>query len=445
MRILLITVAMLLATCSQASAQLVVTRPMENSNFDLVRDVYVSDDIAIGETSVLLKLFSSVAHRERRNENHDSEFCQIESDYVFHLKALGRKQMSAADPASEQAIKAEIEEWQLENCERLAALVDRDKLLIAVQRENVEYFDRYNNDWNLFDPTYLSNARLTDTLKLAPKQERQLADKHKRIAELQEGLWDEFAPAFDELADQALTDINDVLNSDQQKQFMELIGKPINWARTIETSKRFGYVFNSSDPNSRLKSRNKTLEPKNPPDDNAKLPKVDLFLFELLSTKFLRNELELSADQSQKLTGVLQTYRQQRIIDESNSVDRFTALVQAEAIYPKEITDLLLPHQEDCLKQIELQFRTGAYRFSFGLLHPYLVEELDLTKQQQSRIKKVSRRFTGELFAFSEEARTQFAQLMRAEHLNTMSILTQNQLTRYSLLTGRDISNIQPR
>ena len=430
-------------TTAQVSAQPVFARAIDNKHFDLIRDIYLSDDIAYGETAVLMMLFSSVASHEHLEGNGDSEICRIEETYENKLQKLGWKKRFAMDQASHDACNEEIEAWQLENCEKLVPLVDREKLVLAVQGANLRYFKWCNEIWGLYDPTFLSNSTLTENLKLTKKQQKQLSDEHKRISSIQEKLWEDFAPAYDELAKQALDDINDVLDAEQRTQFKDLIGTPVNWARMTVDAKRFGYEFNSANPNSSLESDNRSLEPTNPGDDLDKLPKIELFLFTLLKTKFLRSELDLSGDQEKTMVATLKAYRKHRVIDESETVDRFESLVNSKSTYPKEIAKILVRHQEDVLRQVELQFRTGAYLSSFGILHPLMAEKLELTKRQQTAIKKVSKRFEAELAAFADEVKLQFADLMRAEYLKTMTILNDDQLKRYTILTGLDTSNIQ--
>ena len=272
-----------------------------------------------------------------------------------------------------------------------------------------------------------------------------MADEHKRIEEYQDGLWGEFGKAYFEFADQALEEMNDALDAKQRQQFKKLIGTPINWARMIESWDDFEYVFRVSDPNGNLESVGVRRGPTNPTEAVDELPKVDVFLFMLLSTEFLRKELDLTEKQNLKLLKTLKDYRQHRVVDESDSVARFEALLNSKVSFPKEVTDLLVRHQEGCLRQVELQFRTGNYRYSFGLLHPQLAEKLELSEKQKATINRVSVRFRDEVTEFSAEAKRQFASLMRDEYLKTMKILNSKQLARYSLLTGLDTSGIQSR
>ena len=113
-----------------------------------------------------------------------------------------------------------------------------------------------------------------------------------------------------------------------------------------------------------------------------------------------------------------------------NSGARFEGLLNGNKNFPDEISSILLDHQEECLRQVELQFRTGAYRFSFGLLHPSLIDKLEVSNEQQAKIKKIAKRFEGEVAAFSEEAKIQFADLMRTQYLDTLAILNNDQLAR---------------
>lgn len=433
MRILFLMSVVLIATNSIATAQF--TRALDNKNFDLVRDVYLAGDLNFGETDVLLQMFVAIS---RNSDEPKSEFSQLASEYSKRIEQLRDKFNLESDPNQLELIRQELEACKLEACDHLAELVDRRELLLEVQRKNVAYFEKRNQIGASFDVTFLTNPKLSDSLKLTAKQKERLEREHRKIADYQNKLWDEFGPAYDNLSERALNDINSILDDDQRKEFKKLVGTPINWARLIEQFDSFEYFFRVSDPNANFVGvgLNRGIG-----DDDR--PAIDVFLFTLLRADFLRKELDLSADQKQKLVTTLDDYQVSRVIDESRSNDRFDELLADKtADFPKEVADILLGHQEDTLRQIELQFRTGAYRFSFGALHPRLVEKLELTRRQQNRIEEISTRFEGELIAFSDEAKIQFAKLMRSRYLNTMTVLDDEQLRRYSLLTGVDTSTI---
>ena len=66
------------------------TAPIETSHFDLVRDVYLSDDIAFGETHVLLRMFVAIGNR-----NDESEIGRLARAYSIQIQRLNNRQVWA--------------------------------------------------------------------------------------------------------------------------------------------------------------------------------------------------------------------------------------------------------------------------------------------------------------------------------------------------------------
>ena len=64
--------------------------------------------------------------------------------------------------------------FQMKTLDKLAPLVDREKLAMAVQRENMRYFKRWNEWYASYDLTYLTNPKLASSLNLSEKTEERL-------------------------------------------------------------------------------------------------------------------------------------------------------------------------------------------------------------------------------------------------------------------------------
>lgn len=409
-------------------------------SFRFIRDLYLSDDIGYGEVEVTLQLLVGLANRD--DLQLSNEFRQAVASYEFEASEFDSKVLFSDGMRRKQLEKLR-KDFKLRCREKLLLLVNKDVLLQQIQCKNLEFLKEWGEDYRLLDPTFLTNRFLTKRLKLSKKQTEELDAKHRRVSELQKQLWGEFGDAYYSMANRALEEVNDILDPKQRRQFETLVGTPVNWSRMFESNRQFEYVFRVSDPNSNHKSVNLRRGPISNTEELKDLPEVDVFLYQLLSTPFLREELDLTDDQEKTLIKILDDYRHHRVVDEANSVPRFDLLLNAESTVPDEVAELLLHHQLEILQKVELQLRTGAYRSSFGLLHPKMAAKLGLSKNQMSKIQTASERFNAEVDAFASETKIQFKKLLRQNYLDTMPLLNSDQLRHYSLLTGLDTSNFQ--
>ena len=419
-----LALALFIAASSQTEAK-------QAEPFDELREIYL-DDPVLGEASTMMRVFA------KSPCDDPLEFKMALTDYENKMRKLRREMVCASAPEDEQILQ-QMEAFEKDPVAKLRAFFTFDQLVKGVQVVNVEYLESYNDMQSMFDSSFLSNPRLVDKLKLSKHQIKELKERHSQIMKVQNELWDQFGAAYDRIADSAMDDIRRVLDKEQLDQFDDLVGTPINWSRMIcETNSTFDFSFKVHEKTDEVFY----LNAGEPTDD---MQAIDYHLFVLLQQNFILEELELTPVQKEKLGAAVNDFKKNWIRTNEGSEKRFDDLLDGKSSYPDDVANLLIRHQEETLRQLELQFRTGGFRFSFGLLHPAMIDKLNLSSGQQTELRKVAKRFKRDVYRFSNEARTQIGELLRNEYLETLTLLDRDQLARYSLLTGWDANGFQTR
>ena len=213
---------------------------------------------------------------------------------------------------------------------------------------------------------------------------------------------------YDQLLSDHWEKLLSVLKSEQRSSAIRLIGSPVNWFRAgkNESLRRRDFVAKPGiaavtglervewgagvkKPNVYQMSRNEL--------DSVGIRVIPSSSFEMFRSNFVWDELELTDDQREKM--------KQFNVSPSVSLPRFqesrlSELLNGEANYPIELSDVLLGNQLELFQQVELQVLTGVYEGSVGLAHPQMLAKLQVSKTQQSEIDLLVKEFESKARVF---------------------------------------------
>lgn len=158
---------------------------------------------------------------------------------------------------------------------------------------------------------------------------------------------------------------------------------------------------------------------------------------DLVSIPSVLKELEIVDDQLEQVHAVQREFIEQlarqmkELRERSISGDQYTEFLRTQqAIKKKRIEEILLPHQQKRLQQIDFQMKTkGLSHFAGNRLHPSVADKLGLSEEQQKALKKKSLEITKRL--------NEAIKRMRAEAKEELlSVLTAQQRAKFSELSG---------
>jgi len=177
----------------------------------------------------------------------------------------------------------------------------------------------------------------------------------------------------------------------------------------------------------------------------------------LLGNEQVQKELEISADQTAKITKIREESRSQfapfpegfRDLPEAERTAKMTEMRTKNEAAMKEIrgkiNEVLLPDQRERLKELAIQAQgTGA------LFNPETAEALKLTDDQKKKLETIREESAAkmrELFSGgrgqggpSEEARTKMAEIRKESGDKSLAVLTTEQAAQFEKMKGEKSS-----
>ncbi len=249
------------------------------------------------------------------------------------------------------------------------------------------------------------------------------------------------ATAFDEIeaSRKALFEkIQLKLSKQQNYELKNLIGRPLNvrlWTneKFDEKTQVYENMKNAApiDVSWRTKSDNAQDEPKSSPDETAAtISTIDYLTKGLLVSKTARTEMELTEEQVARLDRLVNGERGDVTVTFNNSRKRLEVLVAPDErsdLFPKQLVDILLPHQLVWLRQVEVQFRTAATFSSFGVLDPLVSTALNLSPTQITGIKRLVGQHEMELATIKKELDVDLKRLTEKAKHSLLELLSDEQ------------------
>ncbi len=121
----------------------------------------------------------------------------------------------------------------------------------------------------------------------------------------------------------------------------------------------------------------------------------------------------------------------------NRNLRRLLDLLEDQWSLPDWLGQVLLPHQQKWLQELEFQLFTLAERDSFGLLNQNVARALELTPQQQSELKNIVEQFRQEQANLENEFKSELKDMYQRIFREIFGLLTTNQQKTMTTWFGR--------
>jgi hypothetical protein len=410
------------------------------------------------------------------------------SEFLFNnspsskVTALFRyAQISKLDlTATESAAVREIETWYLDGAERLAELsrsssVDAELLL----REQLAYEANLRNKaaqaetellsvlgHERFDASiralnrdfleqklasegqdknaFLLSKLLAERLELDTEQLAKLRQIHEKHHRQEEQINREFFIDARELQEDKLNKLLARLTAGQRADYLEVIGKPIDWFRRSDPKGGIAAIISMVKQGSTERRVKSTLERDTARQDFAakgvsELPeRFDAILWHMLSSDSVRRECEMTAEQEAEVELLCKAIRNCCEISSEQAKRRKQELLNGEfpGMEKEAIAKILLPSQLAWLRRAELQLRLSPQIDTFGLADAAAIERFELTSRQLIELRETADLFSDREQQLSNDTNQKVSQNRIECAKAALEVLSDSQRARYQAWLG---------
>ena len=374
------------------------------------------------------------------------KWSEVESEHrtleVLMVFAKSQEQ----DGLKAERYRARMDELLAEHVPPVLEQLGPEGRLILVQRNNLEKL-KTSSQLRGFqdDPTFLADPRLRDKLGVTDAQYEPI---NQGLLEARKKVFEEYFAQFETTGEEHLERLLEVLTGRQRTRFKNLFGQPLEWERLTATNHLRDQTLADL-----LMKNAKNVGELCPRDGSVSqemlatfesadqyeqegIEVIDFFLFSFLRSPLCQREMELSGKQISQLRQLENDWRENALITARFRDERLIELLNGQATYPDAMKSILLTHQLSWLASIELQLYTSDYRSSFGLLHPAVVKEFGIGREQQRELQELAKRYQRAFQALSVGLNADLSQALRAIYGDSLEILTAAQKRRYGLITG---------
>ena len=250
--------------------------------------------------------------------------------------------------------------------------------------------------------------------------------------------------ALEELIRQHWKSLLDVLEPQQAEKARRSIGTPLCWfkCRNKATYSRFvptngTHVIIHSDVGVKKSPDGRPLHQLSPKElEELGVDFIYVHCTRILESRFVHDELEILSEQRASISTDMRT----TLSIFGYHEDRLVALVEQDEIgYPTFLKEELLEHQLLRLRQLEFQFLTMEFASSVGLLHPDVLDLMDLSSKQVKQIGNLARDYEAESRRLFEQIQKGRKEAQRKFDSEVGKLLTEEQQNRlHSWRYGRN-------
>lgn len=238
------------------------------------------------------------------------------------------------------------------------------------------------------------------------------------------------------------------LNTKQREKAVALIGEPIHWFRNpgglpflSDESGFVRFMVINSKVRNLARSLGKTMADLN--EDELAEADVDFFynhFFQMMRTRFVWDELELSESQRNRLQQDFRLQSNENLYVINGQEDkRLVRIIKEVAKFPSYVHDSFNDKQQQWLKNLEIQLLTFKYRSTIGILHPEIVSDLEITSAQQTKIKKLGEQFDKKRIQIEQNI-VESQNKIKSEMLEEIGkVLSEKQREVYKNITGQNL------
>ena len=263
-------------------------------------------------------------------------------------------------------------------------------------------------------------------VRLSPVCKKNLLDVLDRYKTKQKELEADYVDKLRSITQELWPRLMKVLAPKQIAEADRVLGKHAEWFRFIELPRQFLVrpdVTGSGLVGEKVKEKYgfnimKLLDISNQEFIESGFEPIDPLIYELATSGFIADELDLTSNQREKLVELRKEHWYKNAVVINRQPDtRFELLLEKENsdLLPNGLTGILIGHQQRSLLQIELQLRTGIeYSTTAGLTHPRLIKHLELSSVQVQDLEKIGQEYASECSPIFDEYK-QVRQKMHAE------------------------------
>jgi hypothetical protein len=428
---------------------------------------------------VTLATFHSSAFSSAQQPRSDFLFAQSPAEKITSL--FRQAQISKLDlTAGESAAVSEIETWYFDGAERLAELsrsnpMDAELLLreqlayetslrakagqaetellrvlgverfdAAVRGLNREYLAQRLSANGQDKDAYLLSELLSERLELERDQLARLKEIYEERRRLEEQLKRKFLLTARELQEEKLDELLACLNSEQRNDYLEVVGKPIDWFRLDDPKGGIAAIVSAVKQGSTLRRVKSSAERDAARKEFAArgisgLPeRFDAVVWLMLSSDLIRRECEVTREQESELELLAKAIRSCCEISSEQSESRKQQLLNGEfpGAEKEVIATVLLPGQLAWLRRAELQLRLSLHFDTFGLSDPAVIARFQLSASQLKELREVARQFANREQQMLNETNKQVSKSRIDSVQAAFEVLSDTQRAKYRAWLG---------
>lgn len=294
------------------------------------------------------------------------------------------------------------------------------------------------------DSTYLLSDLLTERLQLTSDQRAQLKEIATSRQQQEDGLKRKLLVRARELQLEKLDKLLSVLTEAQRADYLDVVGKPIDWFRTDDPQGGVAAIVSAVKQGSRIRRGKSATDRETARKEFAnkgisELPeRFDAILWLMLASDLVRQECEMTKEQTQELDLLVRAIRDCCVLSSEQGQQRKTSLLEGTlpAEGQEQLEPILLPSQLAWLRRAELQLRLSPDADTLGLSDSDLAGRLQLTAAQAKAIREIAREFGEREQQVSESANQQLRQVQVKSTEAAFEILTESQRAKYESLVG---------
>lgn len=452
-QIALITLTAIFSWCGQSHShaqtmkelfQLVIN---VNEDFEASEQVMASYFINLGESH--LNTLQRLEESGKATASDIKQKQRLEAA-LLPVSSLNRKRVGETATAG-SAIKRSGPQYDPAIAEEVFEIVGAEKMTSAIQAQVFYKVKRrvQRLQMNSHGPMcLLLDDKFAKSVGVSDSQVQQIKKLTETTSKtFRSGPGKEFSD-LEQLYREHWQDMLQQLDTKQRKTAEKMIGAPVQWFRCIEpvqfrqldgkTPLLTNYDLRIADLAKKLEKDMKTLTY----DDLEKegLTVFHMHFRRMLSMNFVWDELELSVSQRKKLHADFVERKLKDMFLIANAAgSRLDQILSGDSHLPEYTKDNFTEHQQQWLKHFEFQMLTGEYVSSFGLMHPGVINVLEMSDDQRAKIRRLRNDFEKQRSMLMSKLYQRRDEVLKQYNEDIARILTDKQHEMYTLYTGQSL------